>query len=245
MIVANWPIWSVVGLLSIILLWHLIHTNKHLQNQLDQRRRHASHVDRELLKNSKHLLELRSVVVGLGQRITEQQELIKHLSERVGELEHVDTDARLYSRATKMVQLGAGIHELMEECELPKAEAELMMSLQNKLTGKEKLPPLTPMASRDSGRTRVASRAINAKPATVNTVSKPMTSSSPKTHKVNDTARSGVSVKMTSQKPLTSSPSQQTASVKLAQSSVKTGQQRINRASSAKSIKDVKSSSQL
>ncbi|MFA0521331.1 DUF2802 domain-containing protein, partial [Vibrio sp. 10N.222.55.E8] len=44
--------------------------------------------------------------------------------------------------ATKMVQLGAGINELIEECELPKAEAELMMSLQNKLTGKEKIPSL-------------------------------------------------------------------------------------------------------
>ena len=41
-----------------------------------------------------------------------------------------------------MVQLGAGINELIEECELPKAEAELMMSLQNKLAGKEKIPSL-------------------------------------------------------------------------------------------------------
>lgn len=29
-----------------------------------------------------------------------------------------------------MVQLGADINELIEECELPKAEAELMLSLQ-------------------------------------------------------------------------------------------------------------------
>ena len=41
-----------------------------------------------------------------------------------------------------MVQLGADLNELIEECELPKAEAELMMSLQKKITGKEKIPPL-------------------------------------------------------------------------------------------------------
>ena len=42
------------------------------------------------------------------------------------------------------MKLGAGINELMEECELPKAEAELMMSLQSKLSGKESMPPLRP-----------------------------------------------------------------------------------------------------
>lgn len=68
--------------------------------------------------------------------------MIQHLSERITELEHVDSDSRLYSRASKMVQLGAGVEELIEECELPKAEAELMMALQNKITGKQKVPPL-------------------------------------------------------------------------------------------------------
>ncbi|MGC9403609.1 DUF2802 domain-containing protein [Vibrio genomosp. F10] len=105
-------------------------------------RRQIRGLDKELQKSSKQLLEVRSVVVGLGQKLSEQQDIIKHLDERVSELEHADSDGRLYTRASKMVQLGAGLHELIEECELPKAEAELMMSLQNKLTGKEKVPPL-------------------------------------------------------------------------------------------------------
>ena len=99
-------------------------------------------LDKELQKSNKQLLEVRSVVVGLGQRVSEQQDIIKHLNERISELEQADGDGRLYTRASKMVQLGAGLHELIEECELPKAEAELMMSLQNKLTGKEQVPPL-------------------------------------------------------------------------------------------------------
>jgi len=48
----------------------------------------------------------------------------------------------MYSRASKMVKLGADIDELVEECELPKAEAELMLSLQKKLAGRESVPPL-------------------------------------------------------------------------------------------------------
>ncbi|MCG9632956.1 DUF2802 domain-containing protein [Vibrio sp. Isolate30] len=113
-----------------------------LQKQLDHSRAQVRSLEKELQKSSKQLLEVRSVVVGLGQKVTEQEDVIKHLNERIVELEHADTDGRLYTRATKMVQLGAGINELIEECELPKAEAELMMSLQNKLAGKEKIPSL-------------------------------------------------------------------------------------------------------
>ena len=39
----------------------------------------------------------------------------------------------------KLIQLGADVNELMKECELPRAEAELMMSLQEKMAiGREK-----------------------------------------------------------------------------------------------------------
>ncbi|MBR9787924.1 MAG: DUF2802 domain-containing protein [Vibrionaceae bacterium] len=114
-----------------------------VQKKIDQQRAQARQADKEVQKLSKQLLEIRSVVVGLGQKVTEQQDIIQHLNERIRELEHADTDGRLYSRASKMVQLGADINELIEECELPKAEAELMLSLQKKLAGKEKIPPLS------------------------------------------------------------------------------------------------------
>lgn len=41
-----------------------------------------------------------------------------------------------------MVQLGADINELIEECELPKAEAELMLSLQKKTGWKREDPAI-------------------------------------------------------------------------------------------------------
>lgn len=132
------------AIVSVILLFILaifrlkqgqVRASEHIRQQ-------NRHLDKELQKANKQLLEVRSVVVGLGQKVSEQQDLIQHLGERITELEQVDNDGRLYSRATKMVQLGADLEELIEECELPKAEAELMMSLQNKITGKEKIPPL-------------------------------------------------------------------------------------------------------
>ncbi|MGF1754191.1 DUF2802 domain-containing protein [Vibrio makurazakiensis] len=148
----------VVVMLFVVLLFRL---KAVLQQQIQQSRLQVRALDKELQKSSKQLLEVRSVVVGLGQRVTEQQDVIKHLNERIVELEHADTDGRLYTRATKMVQLGAGINELIEECELPKAEAELMMSLQNKLAGKEKVPPLRSNPSPDHDRRTQPTRRKN------------------------------------------------------------------------------------
>lgn len=126
--------------LALVLLF--FRANKQARQGLDHQRQVSRSIEKELSKANNQLLEVRSVVIGLGQKVSEQQEVIQHLSERITELEHVDSDSRLYSRASKMVQLGAGVEELIEECELPKAEAELMMALQNKITGKQKVPPL-------------------------------------------------------------------------------------------------------
>jgi predicted nuclease with TOPRIM domain len=133
----------------LILLLMQLRVRAGLQKQMVQQRAHARNAEKEVQKLNKQLLEVRSVVVGLGQKVTEQQDVIQHLNERIRELEHADTDGRLYSRASKMVQLGADINELIEECELPKAEAELMLSLQKKLAGKEKIPPLSSQPSGD------------------------------------------------------------------------------------------------
>lgn len=135
----------------IVLVWLRLHRAQ--IKQADYFRQQARHADKEQQKVSKQLLEVRQVVVGLGKTVSDQQDIIKHLNERLKELENADTDARLYSRASKMVKLGADIEELIEECELPKAEAELMLSLQKKLQGKETIPPLT---SHPEGKTRPA-----------------------------------------------------------------------------------------
>jgi hypothetical protein len=107
-------------------------------------------LEKDLQKVNKQILEQRSVVVGLGQKAAEQQDVVIHLDERIIALEQEDNDARLYTRATKMVQLGADINEIIQECELPKAEAELMLSLQKKLSGREVIPPLSSHPERRS-----------------------------------------------------------------------------------------------
>ncbi|WP_394128856.1 DUF2802 domain-containing protein [Shewanella maritima] len=85
---------------------------------------------RETVK--RELNELRSGTIGMGRRIVELEKKLIKQSEVIEEASQQDPQAKLYSRALKMVELGAGIDELMQECELPKAEAELIIRLHAK-----------------------------------------------------------------------------------------------------------------
>lgn len=82
------------------------------------------------------LTELRSGVIGVGQRVLEleeqlsqQNQHIEALTERQQALEMTEPESKIYSRAMKMVQLGADLDEIIRECELPRAEAELLFNL--------------------------------------------------------------------------------------------------------------------
>ncbi|MFD2180233.1 DUF2802 domain-containing protein [Veronia pacifica] len=73
--------------------------------------------------------ELRTGAMGMSRKLADLSDQFDSLVEKQNEIEMLDPDGRLYSRATKMVDLGADIEELMEECDLPKAEAELLMNI--------------------------------------------------------------------------------------------------------------------
>ena len=122
-------------LLFLALLWIRAKRAANLAAKKQQDR--LSRQEKDHATVNKQLLEVRSVVIGLGQKVSEQQDTIQILNDRIREIENNDNDGRLYSRASKMVKLGADVNELIQECELPKAEAELMMSLQNKIASKQ------------------------------------------------------------------------------------------------------------
>ncbi|WOT06966.1 DUF2802 domain-containing protein [Shewanella sp. DAU334] len=85
---------------------------------------------REAVK--RELQELRSGTIGVGRRVLELEKKLQQQDVKLDEASQQDPQAKLYSRAMKMVGLGAGIDELMHECELPKAEAELLLRLHGK-----------------------------------------------------------------------------------------------------------------
>ncbi|QYJ79913.1 DUF2802 domain-containing protein [Shewanella acanthi] len=88
--------------------------------------------DRQRESFKRELQELRSGTIGVGRRVIEMEKRINQQSERIEETTQQDPQAKLYTRAMKMVALGAGVDELIKECELPKAEAELLIRLHRK-----------------------------------------------------------------------------------------------------------------
>ncbi|KAB0672921.1 DUF2802 domain-containing protein [Aeromonas veronii] len=77
----------------------------------------------------KQMMELHTGAIGMGHRLQSVEGAMQQVNERQQELTMQDPERRLYSRAAKMVELGADLDEVMSECELPKAEAELLISL--------------------------------------------------------------------------------------------------------------------
>lgn len=80
--------------------------------------------------------ELRAGIIGVGQRVLllqEQQQTLLQQLQQVQEQQQAlalnDPDSKIYSRAMKMVELGADLEEIIRECELPQAEAELLYNL--------------------------------------------------------------------------------------------------------------------
>ena len=82
--------------------------------------------------NKKQFAEIHSGAVGMGKKLQQLEAVVKKTQENQVTLAASAPENRLYTRATKMVELGASIEELMIDCELPKAEAELLFNLHRK-----------------------------------------------------------------------------------------------------------------
>ena len=89
---------------------------------------------RQISDLKKQLHEIRCGTLGVGNRVQQVEGQLAQAMERQDELakQHNDPQAKLYGHAMKMVELGADIDEIIKECDLPRAEAELLVSLHGK-----------------------------------------------------------------------------------------------------------------
>lgn len=109
--------------------WQQQQNLEQLQQQLEQQRQ-------QLKRSYQDIEELRSTVIGVGQRVLSLEshlgqwmQQVAELAEQQKSLHLFDPESKIYSRAMKMVQMGATLDEIMLECELPQAEAELLFNL--------------------------------------------------------------------------------------------------------------------
>lgn len=133
-------LFSVLLLLIIVLFFLLIMSRK----QIAQLNKAVVANDRKITELKSSLLsslstttsplksevkEARSGFISLNKKIIELTEKLDLLETQQANVQVIDSESKLYSRAVKMVDLGADIEEIIAECEIPRAEAELLMSL--------------------------------------------------------------------------------------------------------------------
>jgi len=110
-----------------------VETNHHLISDLQQQLvllEQSFTAQVEELKSQ--LLEEEQVSKHLELRIKSLQEKLQQQTEQLQMIQSQAPENRLYTRAQKMVALGADVEELMEACELPRAEAELIFAMHKK-----------------------------------------------------------------------------------------------------------------
>ncbi|NVK26003.1 MAG: DUF2802 domain-containing protein [Gammaproteobacteria bacterium] len=96
--------------------------------------------------SQKKVAELKSSQLSNEQAIEQVLQLQSHIEPKLKDLyQHQQAHAnalqliqseskeqKLYGRAKKMIEMGADVEELINECEVPRAEAELLISLYRK-----------------------------------------------------------------------------------------------------------------
>lgn len=81
-------------------------------------------------------IENEQVSKQLEHRIKVTQEQFNSKLQAIEQLLHQQPEDKLYSRAQKLVELGADIAEIMRECDIPRAEAEMLLSIHRKKVSK-------------------------------------------------------------------------------------------------------------
>ncbi len=115
-----------VSLLALVLALYGVISSRRGQRGSDAR---VETLQGQLESLRKQMMELHTGAIGMGQRLQSVEGGMQLVNDRQQELTLQDPERRLYSRAAKMVELGADLDEVMNECELPQAEAELLISL--------------------------------------------------------------------------------------------------------------------
>ena len=87
-------------------------------------------LERQQESSRQEIKELHLGAQGVLTQYKGLQQAIEKLNAKQDEIvAQKDPASRLYSRAAKMVELGADLEEIMRECDLPAAEARLLVHL--------------------------------------------------------------------------------------------------------------------
>ncbi len=80
--------------------------------------------------------------MGVGRKVLSLESKIETLEGTIEEMQKNDPSKVSYTEASRLVELGAGVDDLMNSCGISRPEAELVLALTNKKN--DQVPVLTP-----------------------------------------------------------------------------------------------------
>ena len=124
------------GLLAVIaVLWGYFH----FQQRIDENATFAinqqeliHHLQEQIYTLENQITEMQTRSMVQGKHMQEISEQCTSLENQLREVKTQDPSMRLYSRAAELVKAGADVAEIMQACDLPRAEAELLISMHRK-----------------------------------------------------------------------------------------------------------------
>jgi hypothetical protein len=128
-----------LAILSILVLLKVFFANRLLSKNIDEQTILVSSLKQNVSGFVNELEEVRSATYAMVNRIKQLETqvvqvggLIEQVKNSQQNITEQDPQSRFYSKGVKLVSQGASIEELMQECEIPLAEAELLFNLHNK-----------------------------------------------------------------------------------------------------------------
>ncbi|QUM83991.1 MULTISPECIES: DUF2802 domain-containing protein [unclassified Moritella] len=89
-------------------------------------------LQKRIIELSTSNINLGGAIQGMASELQQTKYQQDEMKEEMTTHEQQDPASRFYTRAVKLVELGATLEEIMRECELPRAEAELLLSFHKK-----------------------------------------------------------------------------------------------------------------
>ncbi|MFQ3189041.1 MAG: cell division protein FtsB [Paraglaciecola sp.] len=121
-------------IVCIVFLTLLIVQSKRYRTQLEtivSQSNSLSDLSNKVNNLSEEIHEIRSGNYGVINRVKELVQQVDNLQSAQQSLVEQDSQSRFYSKGAKLISQGASLEDVMRECDMPAAEAELLFNLNN------------------------------------------------------------------------------------------------------------------
>ena len=97
--------------------------------RVDELSSQVNDVQSELRRLADEFHEVRTGAMGLGKSVNTVKSDLAALQGRIEQVADMDPATKIYSQAVELLQSGMSIEHVMAECDLPRAEVELLANL--------------------------------------------------------------------------------------------------------------------